>query len=148
MKKTKVAWVLRIILGLLFVYAGVRKVIDPVEFADAIAGFRFAPEALIHPIAMGLPVLEVILGLLIVFPWKAWANVGAFGIILLNIAFIILLVISWIRGLSVECGCFGIGIFPPSRWTLQITIGRDVIFLVMALWVYLINSRHLDKSLS
>lgn len=139
MKKNKIFVVIcQVVLGLLFIYAGVRKMLDPAEFADAIAGFRFLPSLLIHPVALAIPVLEIILGVLVMLPtsWRNLAKHGAYGIILLNIAFIILLLSAWMRGLSVECGCFGLGIFPPSKWILQLAILRDIVFLVMSYIIY------------
>jgi len=131
-----IVWIFRIILGLLFLYAGARKMIDPTEFSDAIAGFQILPSTLIHQVALGLPLFEVVLGVLICMPVQFGARIGAFGIIVLNLGFIVLLASAWIRDLSVECGCFGLGIFPPSQWTLQISIVRDLVFLAMAYWVY------------
>ena len=135
-RKPLIFWLVRIVLGALFIYAGGRKLLDPAEFADAIAGFNAAPTILIHLVALGLPVFEVILGVLMFIPVRFLARVGAFGIIVLNVGFIVLLASAWIRGLSVECGCFGMNLLPASQWTLQISIVRDLVLLAMAYLVY------------
>lgn len=150
MKNKKIFVVIcQVVLGLLFIYAGVRKMLDPAEFADAIAGFRFLPDLLIHPVALSIPVLEIILGIMVMLPtsWRNLAKHGAYGIILLNIAFIILLLSAWMRDLSVECGCFGLGIFPPSEWTLQIAIVRDIVFLAMAYIIHLSKGYSKDDTI-
>ena len=110
---------------------------DPTEFADAIAGFKSLPLILIHPVVLGLPVFEIALGLCVMVPIAKFCRLGALGLIVVNLGFTLLLAIAWMRGLSVECGCFGVSFFPPSQWTLQIAIMRDLAFLAMACVVYL-----------
>ncbi len=131
----------RIILGSLFVYAGVRKILEPMDFADAVAGFKVLPSMLIHPVALGMPFFEVILGLMVILPWRSTiVKIGALGLIIRNISFIAILSSAWMRGLSVSCGCFGFGLFPPSEWDIEIAIVRDIFFLTMAYLSYRFGS--------
>ena len=133
MNKDKILISFRWILGILFIYAGVRKLIEPLDFADAIAGFQMLPDHLIYPVAIGLPIFEIVLGIIVMIPKKqGWLKVGALGIALLNIAFIVILLSALFRGLSVQCGCFGFGIMPPSEWDVHIAIVRDITFLIIA----------------
>lgn len=126
---------MRLTLGGLFIYAGIRKVIDPAEFANAIAGFKVAPELLINLIALGLPIVEIVLGGMLLIPHNCCIRTSSLGIIFLNLFFILLLTQAWLRGLNVNCGCFGLNIIPPSQWTLPISIGRNIILLAMALTI-------------
>lgn len=59
--------VLAISLGLaaVFFYAGIDKLRDPLEFADSIAAFAILPATLISPLALGLPIFEVVCGVLV-----------------------------------------------------------------------------------
>ena len=116
-----------------FISAGVRKLIESIDFADAIAGFQILPDHLIYPVAIGLPIFEIVLGVIVIMPQKrGLLKIGALGIAVLNIVFIALLLSALIRELSVQCGCFGFGIFPPSEWDVHIAIVRDIAFLMMA----------------
>jgi uncharacterized membrane protein YphA (DoxX/SURF4 family) len=53
---------LRIGVGAAFVYAGAIKFGDPLQFADNIATFRVLPGFLINPLALSLPIFEVLSG--------------------------------------------------------------------------------------
>ena len=54
---------LRLILAGVFLFAAFPKLLDPVTFARDIDNYRFVPDALIGPIALMLPVAEVIIGI-------------------------------------------------------------------------------------
>jgi len=43
-----------------------------------------------------------------------------------------------IRGLNVDCGCFGSG--KPSLLKTWISFGRDILLMAVSLWLYLANS--------
>jgi putative oxidoreductase len=124
---------LRLILGGLFVCAGVLKMKDPQAFSDSIASFQIMPERLINPLAIGLPPFEILLG--------AWLMVGracrpaALGLLLLSSVFAAALLQALIRGLHVDCGCFGGG--APSVVKNWVSFGRDIILALVALWLCL-----------
>ena len=42
----------------IFIYAGIDKIRDPLQFADSIAAFGILPAILINLLALGLPPLE------------------------------------------------------------------------------------------
>lgn len=44
------------------------------------------------------------------------------------------LVQALIRGLEVDCGCFGSG--EPSVWKTWLALGRDVVSLGMVAWIW------------
>lgn len=47
----------------IFLYAGVNKLMDPQSFAVVIEAFGLVPEAWIMPLAIGLPIVEIIAAL-------------------------------------------------------------------------------------
>ena len=100
-------WLARIcgvLLGGLFVYAGVSKVLDPAQFALQIRNYQFAPWWMIHPAALVLPWIEIVAGLLLILGiWAIEATIVLSGVLAL-----FLLAISWAvyLGLDIECGCF------------------------------------------
>ncbi|MGD0052086.1 MAG: MauE/DoxX family redox-associated membrane protein, partial [Vulcanimicrobiaceae bacterium] len=57
-----VVLVLRIVLGAIFIVAGVSKIGHASLFAAEIAGFRILPQIVIAPLALVLPFLELLLG--------------------------------------------------------------------------------------
>jgi uncharacterized membrane protein YphA (DoxX/SURF4 family) len=68
----------RWILGGVFIYAGSTKLMEPRIFTVLIEAYGFVPEGLLIPVAIGLPLLEVIAGFgLLCFLW--WYLVMVFG---------------------------------------------------------------------
>ncbi len=97
--------VFRLILGGLFVYAGVVKVLDPLDFAQNIRNYDLVGPSLSFIAAIVLPWLEVLAGACLVAGiWKRGAALVISGLL---VFFIVLTVVTMIRGLDVDCGCFG-----------------------------------------
>lgn len=97
--------VLRIILALVFIYAGIEKISDPAGFSDAINNYKILPLFSVNFFTIILPWIELIAGVLLLFGIKVKEN--SFIISFLLSVFIIAIVISLFRGLNIECGCFG-----------------------------------------
>jgi putative oxidoreductase len=121
---------LRFGLGAVFVYAGLMKVWDPVAFADSVASFRMLPDVLVSPVALALPMFELLLGGLLWVP--RWTATAAAGLVMLCAIFGVALGTALARGLEIDCGCFG-----KSQWSSQpwVLLGRDVLLGLAALTV-------------
>jgi putative oxidoreductase len=120
-------------LAAIFIYAGIDKMRDPLDFADSIAGFAILPAALISLMAMGLPLFEVGCGLLLIGP--ATRRIGALAVAVISIVFFIALASALLRGLTLDCGCFGVG--APSRPRMWLELGLDAVLVAGAVFVYL-----------
>ncbi len=95
--------VVRLALALLFVYAGVLKLMDPKAFARIIAHYDLVPEPLLPVIAIGLPALEVASGIALIFDVPA----GLYTVAGMLALFVGVLGYGVINDLDVDCGCFG-----------------------------------------
>jgi len=95
----------RILLGFVFVFAAVSKTAEPESFAQAINNYKLLPEFLINISAIVLPWIELCTGLLLLFGVSVRENSAILSGLL--IIFISAIFISLIRGLDIECGCFG-----------------------------------------
>jgi uncharacterized membrane protein YphA (DoxX/SURF4 family) len=95
----------RLVLGFVFLYAGMEKITDPDGFARAVGNYKLLPFSLINITALILPWIEVVAGILLIFGIIVEEN--AFIISSLLGIFIIAIIISLIRGLDIDCGCFG-----------------------------------------
>lgn len=126
-------WLFRLLLGGVFIYAGINKLRGLEEFSDSIAGFRMLPCMFINVTTLTFPVLEIVLGSLVLVPVSRILRLGALGLIILNILFIGVLLSAWIRDLNVNCGCFGLAFLPQTKWTIPIAIARDVVLLGLAI---------------
>lgn len=95
----------RLLVGSVFLYAGALKAADIAAFAGDIANYKILPYALNHFVAATLPYIEIVVGTLLVFNHRVRASALIIGG--LNLVFIAVLVSALIRGLDIDCGCFG-----------------------------------------
>ncbi|MBN2468521.1 MAG: DoxX family membrane protein [Deltaproteobacteria bacterium] len=124
-------WILRIVLGGIFIYASWDKLLNPEQFARAVQNYRILPHPGLNIIAVTLPWVELVCGILLV---AGFLTRGAAIIIsgLLTV-FVLALGSAMIRGIDTSCGCFS------SQGTHPITflfLVRDAVFLVVALHVF------------
>jgi uncharacterized membrane protein YphA (DoxX/SURF4 family) len=98
-------WIARLGLGALFIYAGYAKLRNPFVFEMAVDGYQLLPPAGVIAVARGLPWLEVVLGLVLWTGWKLPYS-ATFTTLLLG-AFLVMMGITYARGIEAACGCFG-----------------------------------------
>lgn len=121
-------WLCRLALAGVFTYSGYIKVQNPLQFAVAISAYKLVPESLVFPMAQYLPWVEVALGLAILIGWKIRVFASAAAGLLL--VFMVVLTVTYMRGIEASCGCFGMD-DPIS----PLTIVRDSLFLLPALYL-------------
>jgi uncharacterized membrane protein YphA (DoxX/SURF4 family) len=122
--------VFRLIVGGVFIWAGVLKVVDPLGFAQSIMNYQVFPRTLAFIIALVLPWVEVISGgLLIVGFFK---RSSALLVSFMLIGFIGLVALALARGIDTSCGCFG----SLSRSADVGLILTDIGLLYLALCVF------------
>jgi putative oxidoreductase len=122
----------RIIIGFIFLYAGMEKIADPSGFARAINNYKLLPFLLINIAALILPWIEITTGILLIFGIKVKEN--AFIISSLLGIFTIAIIISLFRGLNIDCGCFGT--LSGTKIGLQKLIENILLLLAGILLVY------------
>ena len=127
-----------IALGLLFIIASIPKIVDPPSFAHMIYNYRIMPWALINPMALIMPWLELLCGLALVLGiWKGAARTLIAGMLLV---FILAISINLIRGNPIDCGCFNVADagktaeerFADMRWDILRDLG--MLLLVAQGW--------------
>ncbi len=117
----------------IFIYAGIDKIRDPLSFADSIAAFAILPAVFINLMALGLPPFEVACGVLLLAPRTR--RFGALAVAGISVMFFTALASALLRGLTLDCGCFGVG--APSRQRMWIELVVDATLFSAALFVYL-----------
>jgi putative oxidoreductase len=125
----------RVVLGGVFLVAGTTKVANPGSLAAAIRSYKLLlPEWFTSLSAHALPYLEVLLGLYLLAGLftkiSAWATNG------LMVLFLLALLQGALRGLEIECGCFGPSADGGSS-NLWLAAARDVGILALGLHVAL-----------
>jgi len=94
-----------LIVGGIFIYAGVMKIFDPVGFANDVDNYKILPWPLTVRLAFYLPWLEILCGLAVIL--GLLYRGGLLILTMLISIFIIASVITKARGLDITCGCFG-----------------------------------------
>ncbi|MCX6967904.1 MAG: DoxX family protein [Verrucomicrobia bacterium] len=112
---------LRIALGALFVYAGMRKALDPGAFLQSIENYQILPHAAAVSSAFFLPYLEIFCGTALGFKRLQSGALAILGGLMC--VFIAALLAAWLRGLNIDCGCFGEGDGKPHY---ALTLARDL----------------------
>jgi uncharacterized membrane protein YphA (DoxX/SURF4 family) len=111
-----------------FIYASLDKIAAPAYFAGTIQNYQLLPDSLINIVAIILPWLELICGILLLA--GIWHRSAALIISFLMIAFIVAITSVIIRGLDIECGCFGSD--TSANWA---RIVEDIFFLTFSLQI-------------
>ena len=127
----------RLIMGVLFIYAGVGKIIDPLGFAASIYNYKLLPDAMVGIAAVVIPWLETVAGTALILGFKSKG--GSLAISGLLTLFIFIIVISAVRGLDVECGCFS-GV---ERAVGYLAIFEDSVMLAGALFLLFFDRERL-----
>ncbi|CCG05665.1 MauE/DoxX family redox-associated membrane protein [Blastococcus saxobsidens] len=97
----------RLLLGGVLLVAGALKVPDPAAAVRAVRAYQLLPEPLVAPVAFGLPVLEIAVGLALLA--GVFVRTAALSVALLLVVFMAGVASAWARGLRIDCGCFGGG---------------------------------------
>jgi uncharacterized membrane protein YphA (DoxX/SURF4 family) len=97
----------RLLVGGVFVVAGALKVPDPAAAVRAVRAYRLLPEGVVAPVAFGLPVVEIVVGLALLA--GVFVRTAAIASAVLLIVFLAAVGSAWARGLQIDCGCFGNG---------------------------------------
>ena len=95
--------IIRLILGVIFVYASYDKILDPDKFARDINNFHIVPFGLENSIAIVLPWLELLIGLGLIFGFFIDGSSVISGALL--VLFNLMILQAMLRGFNIECGC-------------------------------------------
>jgi uncharacterized membrane protein YphA (DoxX/SURF4 family) len=130
-------WICRFILAGIFIISGNFKRQNYFDFALAIQGYKlFSPDQtkLVFLIARYFPWLEIALGisLLILVRRKIRYASGVAAALLLF--FIVLLTVTYFRGIEANCGCFSFDEKISPK-----TIARDSLMLLPALYLLFVE---------
>ena len=124
----------RLLLGAVFLYAGALKSQDLATFTASVARYRILPDLGNHLVAAILPSVEFLAGLLLAANRKVRPAALLTG--LLTLVFAAALFSVLLRGLPVDCGCFGDGGTSPLA-----ALGRDAGLFALSLLTYRLRAR-------
>lgn len=130
----------RLYLGAIFLLACWHKLIEPSAFALDIATYQILPLALINPMAIVLPWVELAAGLMLMVGFRTRA--AALLVAGMMAMFLAAISMALAKGLNMSCGCFASqgAAEDPISWR---TIVRDIGWLLLALYVLFFDRRPL-----
>jgi putative oxidoreductase len=125
----------RLILGGIFITAGLAKIADPVRYLLTLREFRLLPGPWEAFLAVYLPWLEFILGLGTLL--GAAYRTSSLLIAGLNGFFILAIGSVMVRGFEIDCGCFGLlsDVLPLPDMADWKAVIRNLILIGMGLFI-------------
>ena len=133
-KKFRVRYLWRIldlIVGGIFIYAGVIKALDPVQFANDIDNYKTLPWFISVRLAFYLPWLEIVCGLTLIFRFLYRGGLSILTALIL--IFVGATIAAKARGLDITCGCFG---HASKNWNFSTHLVLDLLILGAALVLF------------
>ncbi len=123
--------VCRLLLGGIFVYASIDKILQPTEFAKVVYNYQILPAMASNLTAMGLPWLELFAGLALLV--GLWRTESSLILSMLLVVFIVALSVNLVRGVDIDCGCLTLG--EGGRSISLLTIVEDILLLAAGMVV-------------
>jgi uncharacterized membrane protein YphA (DoxX/SURF4 family) len=137
----------RVYLAVVFLLACWHKLVEPGSFALDIATYQILPLVLVNLMAITLPWIELVAGLMLLIGLRTRA--AALLIAGMMAMFTLAIAIALAKGLDMSCGCFASqgAAEDPISWR---TILRDLGWLSLALYVLIFdrNPLGLDRWLA
>lgn len=124
----------RMILGAVFIYASIDKIIHPAAFAEAVYNYQILPDFLINLTAIVLPWLELVLGGFLII--GLFREGSVLIVTLLLVVFIGAMIFNLARGLDIYCGCFTTSTEGAKNIPMVWYVIRDGLFLLPAFYLF------------
>jgi putative oxidoreductase len=124
------ALMLRLYIAGLFIYAGMVKINYTAEFAETIASYRMVPHWGVNAMAIIMPWIELISGILLLCGIRVRSAIVVLGSLLVMFTAGIAANLIWKA--PIDCGCFHT-LGDTISWK---TLVRDLIWIVMAAHVF------------
>src|SRR5205823_3770282 len=130
--KMKFVWrIVDLVVGGVFIYAGVVKAFQPVRFGSDIDNYKILPWTMSVRLAFYLPWLEIFCGLALIL---RRLYLGGLSILTaLVAAFLVATIAAKVRGLDITCGCFG---HASQHWSFSGHLALDLVILAALLALY------------
>jgi uncharacterized membrane protein YphA (DoxX/SURF4 family) len=125
--------VARLLLAGVWIAAGLSKITDLAASVRAVRAYRLLPEAMAQVVGNGLPLLELMLGVLLLVGLGVRAVAVVTAVLML--VYMAGIASAWARGLQIDCGCFSHGgdLKAGEKPTYGTELLRDSAFLVVAI---------------
>jgi len=146
--KTAAALIIRLILGGLFLAAGLSKVGAPLRTLGTVYSYQIVlPDWIASTIAYSLPWMEILLGLAMLA--GLWLPVATGWTAAMLAAFALLTAQAWWRGLPIDCGCVDLSTLHPALAALSTPGGatlRNIVLLALCAMLFALRKGKAQSS--
>ncbi len=145
MKPNFFSWLLYAVVGLFFGIAAVVKILDPESFLSSLLTYQVFPYPLAVALAYFAPVLELLVAFCLLTGF--WRKGAALLTLFMLALFIGLVAQGLVRGLEMNCGCFGENQL-QSTTDYFMKMGQNLMLLlaVLGAWLVEVKSKTTDFS--
>lgn len=120
----------RLVIGGVFVYASIGKILNPSDFAAVVYQYGVLPGFLVNAVAVFLPWMELAAGAFLI--GGLWTRSAAFWINVMLVVFIVAISYNLAIGREINCGCFTQSLDAEAASNPWEVLIRDVIMLAGA----------------
>jgi len=117
---TRLVGIIQVLVATLLLVSGLTHLAQPYFFAHSVASYRVFPSAFIPFVGLVVPGVQVSLGLMHLMQIHRRFTLGVSAAIFF--AFTLLQVTVILRGMNIDCGCFGFTASPVSVATMSVPL--------------------------
>lgn len=141
--KDRIAFAARVGIGVLFVWSGLMKLVEPYQnFLAVVYTYKIVSGVPAQAVAIGLPWLEVLAGAF--FAAGLWTRASCAALWAMNVSFLVGLGSAFARGIPLkDCGCFGEAARGMSPW---VTFALDLVLFGAFAWFWFFDARPPKRS--
>ncbi|MBI4546784.1 MAG: DoxX family membrane protein [Ignavibacteriae bacterium] len=132
----------RLVLGSVFIVASIDKIALPEAFAVNIVAYKLLPYGLTNLFALIVPWMELLCGVFLIA--GVFLRSSSFMVSLLLSMFTIAMITALVRGLKIDCGCFGVEHASPVSW---MRVLEDLGLLVLGIHIFTLSPQEFAEQL-
>ena len=129
--------VLRLGLGVMFLYSAWSKIQDPGMFQTMVDNYRMLPACVTALFSVMMAMAELLVGAMFIF--TKWTREAAFATTVMLMMFLLALAQAQVRGLDISCGCFGET--EGETHSVLHALVRDILLFVPTIWLLIKGQR-------
>ncbi len=130
----------RLVVGIMFIYASYDKILDPAQFARVIYNFHILPGELVNLSAIIMPWVEFVCGVTLIFGIYKKGSVLILNTLL--VIFMVAIIVNIIRGVDLECGCFTVS--SKAKSNAYSLLFRDIGYFILTFYLFLNRSQKFE----
>ncbi len=135
--------VVRLAMAIVLIVAAIPKLQDIDQSVRAVRAYRLLPEAVVPLVGTGLPYLELTLALVLLL--GLFTRTAAIVWNVMMVGFVIGVIWVWVKGYSIDCGCFGGGgDVEPGTTNYPLHLLERMGFLVLGTYLWIFPRSHLS----